>query len=49
MDATGDNEERVFLQKKLLIEPFAFSEEMKNEPTEFEVFFRTELAEYRYG
>ncbi len=33
---------------KLLIEPFAFSEEMKNEPTEFEVFFRTELAEYRY-
>ena len=46
--ATGDNEERVFLQKKLLIEPFAFSEEMKSEPTEFEVFFRTELAEYRY-
>lgn len=46
--ATGDNEKRVFLQKKLLIEPFAFSEEMKNEPTEFEVFFRTELAEYRY-
>lgn len=46
--ATGDNEERVFLQKKLLIEPFVFSEEMKNEPTEFEVFFRTELAEYRY-
>lgn len=46
--ATGDNEERVFLQKRLLIEPFAFSEEMKNEPTEFEIFFRTELAEYRY-
>lgn len=46
--ATGDSEERVFLQKRLLIEPFAFSEEMKNEPTEFEVFFRTELAEYRY-
>lgn len=46
--ATGDNEERIFLQKRLLIEPFAFSEKMKNEPTEFEVFFRTELAEYRY-
>ncbi len=46
--ATGDNEERVFLQKRLLIEPFAFSEKMKNEPTEFEVFFRIELAEYRY-
>ena len=46
--ATGDSEERVFLQKRLLIEPFTFSEKMKNEPTEFEVFFRTELAEYRY-
>lgn len=46
--ATGDNEERVFLRKRLLIEPFAFSKEMRNEPTEFEVFFQTELAEYRY-
>ena len=25
--ATGDNEERIFLQKKLIIKPFAFSEE----------------------
>ena len=46
--ATGDNEERIFLQKKMIIEPFAFSEETKSEPTEFEIFFRTELAEYRY-
>ena len=46
--ATADNDERVFLQKKLIIEPFAFSEETKNEPTEFEIFFRTEIAEYRY-
>ena len=46
--ATGDNEDRIFLQKKLIIEPFAFSEETKNEPTEFEIFFRTEIAEYRY-
>lgn len=46
--ATGDNNERIFLQKKLLIEPFAFSEETKNKPTEFELFFRTEIAEYRY-
>ena len=46
--ATTDNDERVFLQKKLIIEPFAFSEETKNEPTEFEIFFRTEIAEYRY-
>ena len=46
--ATGDNEERLFLQKKMIIEPFAFSEETKNQPTEFEIFFRTEIAEYRY-
>lgn len=46
--ATGDNEERNFFQKKLVIEPFAFSEKNKNEDTEFEIFFRTDLAEYRY-
>ena len=46
--ATEDNEERILFQKKLMIEPFAFSEETKNEPTEFEIFFRTKLAEYRY-
>lgn len=46
--ATGDNVERPLLQKKLIIEPFAFAEEEKNEPAEFEIFFRTELAEYRY-
>ena len=46
--ATGDKEERIFLQKRLLIEPFAFSKETKSQPTEFEFFFRTEIAEYRY-
>lgn len=46
--ATGDNAERPLLQKKLIIEPFAFAKEEKNEPTKFEIFFRTELAEYRY-
>lgn len=46
--ATGDNEERLFLQKKLIIVPFAFSEETKSQPTEYEIFFRTEMAEYRY-
>lgn len=46
--ATGDGEERIFLQKKIIIEPFAFSEETKKEPTEFEIFFRTAMAEYRY-
>ena len=45
--ATEDNRERFFLQKKVSIEPFAFSES-KNEPTEFELFFRTNSAEYRY-
>ena len=45
--ATEDNEERAFLQKRIIVEPFAFSES-KNEPTEFELFFRTDVAEYRY-
>ena len=46
--ATADNEERAFLQKRIIVEPFAFSEESKSSPTEFEIFFRTKLAEYRY-
>jgi hypothetical protein len=46
--ATSDNGEHSFPVKKLMIEPFAFSEEVKEAPTEFEVFFRTRLAEYRY-
>ncbi len=45
--ATEDSEEMAFLQKKIMVEPFAFSES-KNEPTEFELFFRTGMAEYRY-
>ncbi len=45
--ATEDNKEQVFLQKKIIVEPFAFSE-TKNEQTEFELFFRTKSAEYRY-
>lgn len=45
--ATEDNEEKVLLQKRIFVEPFAFSES-KNEPTEFELFFRTDSAEYRY-
>ena len=46
--ATSNNEEIAIKMKKLLIEPFAFDEERRNEPTEFELFFRTALAEYRY-
>ena len=30
------------------VEPFAFSEESRNAPTAFEIFFRTKTAEYRY-
>ena len=46
--ATGDNSENPFQMKRLAVEPFAFSENKKDEPTKFEVFFRTRLAEYRY-
>ena len=42
------NEEIAMKMKKHVIEPFAFEEETRNEPTEFELFFRTALAEYRY-
>lgn len=46
--ATSNNEEIAMKMKKLVIEPFAFDEETRNEPTEFELFFRTTMAEYRY-
>ena len=47
--ATSSNEDIAINMKKLVIEPFAFEEETINEPTEFELFFRTALAEYRYA
>ena len=47
--ATSNNEDIAINMKKLVIEPFAFEEETINEPTEFELFFRTALAEYRYA
>ena len=46
--ATSNNEEIAIKMKKLVIEPFALDEETRNKPTEFELFFRTEMAEYRY-
>lgn len=46
--AAENNEECAIPTKKLVIDPFAFSEETKEQPTEFEVFFRTDLSEYRY-
>lgn len=45
--ATEDSDDKVLLQKKIIVEPFAFSE-CKDEPTEFGLFFRTDAAEYRY-
>ena len=45
--ATSDNENAAIRIKRILIEPFAFSTETANAPTEFELFFRTALAEYR--
>jgi len=46
--ATSNNQETAMIMKKLVIEPFAFDEKTRNEPTEFELFFRTAMAEYRY-
>lgn len=46
--ATSNNEDIAMKMKKLVIEPFAFDKKTRNEPTEFELFFRTALAEYRY-
>ncbi len=46
--ATCDKSECEYKARKIPVEPFAFSEKAKKEPTEFEVFFRTKIAEYRY-
>ncbi|MDE6974024.1 MAG: ATP-binding protein [Lachnospiraceae bacterium] len=46
--ATCDKTECEYKARKIPVEPFAFSEEMRKEPTEFEVFFRTGIAEYCY-
>lgn len=46
--ATCDKADCDYKARKIPVEPFAFSEQAKDEPTEFELFFRTEKAEYRY-
>ena len=46
--ATADTEGHAFLKKRIIVEPFAFLQEYRENPTEFELFFRTDLAEYRY-
>ena len=37
--AAGENNDRIFLQKRSFIEPFVFSKETKNKPTEFEILY----------
>ena len=46
--ATCDKSDCDYKARKIPVEPFAFSEENRKMPTEFELFFRTETAEYRY-
>lgn len=46
--AAGDNAAAAICAGRTEIEPFAFLKETVKEPTRFELFFRTELAEYRY-
>lgn len=46
--ATCEKTECEYKVRKIPVEPFAFSDKTKNEPTEFKIFFRTEIAEYRY-
>ena len=46
--ATCDKSDCDYKAKKIPVEPFAFTEENRNKPTEFEFFFRTKVAEYRY-
>ena len=43
-----DNKECIKAESKRSIEPFLFSKETQKQPTEFEVFFRTNQYEYQY-
>ena len=46
--ATCDKSDCDYKVRKIPVEPFAFSEINRKMPTEFELFFRTETAEYSY-
>ena len=46
--ASTNSADILMFHKNVNIEPFKFAEETKNAPTEFEIFFRTKFAEYRY-
>lgn len=44
----SNNKGRGYALARTTVSPYMFSEEDRNKPTEFEVFFRTKAAEYRY-
>lgn len=44
----GSNRKSIIMQHKVVAEPFLFDAISKDEPTEFQIFFRTEEYEYRY-
>ena len=46
--ATKQNGSSDYKFNKYPVKPFMFSEEGRNNPTEFEIFFRTGAAEYKY-
>lgn len=46
--ATCDKKDCDYKARKIPVEPFAFTAEHRDMPTEFEIFFRTKSAEYRY-
>lgn len=46
--AICDKNDCNYKARKIPVKPFAFTEENRNMPTEFEIFFRTKTAEYRY-
>ena len=46
--ATKQNRTAEYKFNRYPVKPFIFSEDGKNSPTEFEIFFRTKVAEYRY-
>lgn len=44
----GTTKKHIIMQHKVTAEPFLFDSISKEEPTEFEIFFRTKNQEYRY-
>ena len=48
VQAARQNNQMNYKLSKVPVKTFLFSEESKNAPSEFEIFFRTKIAEYRY-